>query len=49
MVPHQYESRSEMPMRTAGIAVVSRPTENPVMMLVAAPVSDASAISITGR
>ena len=33
----------------AGRPVVSNPTEIPEMMLVAGPVLDASAISLTGR
>ena len=38
-----------MPMVMAVAAVVSRPTAVPMMMLVAGPVREASAISWTGR
>ena len=36
-------------MAMIGMTVVSRPMEKPVMMLVAAPVSEALAMSRTGR
>ncbi len=40
---------SAMEMVTAVTSVVSKPTAVPLMMLVAGPVLDASAISRTGR
>ena len=38
-----------MPMVRAVAAVVSKPTAVPMMMFVAGPVREASAISLTGR
>ena len=47
--PSQCDARSAMPIVIAVTAVVSKPTAVPLMMLVAGPVLDASAISRTGR
>ena len=47
--PRTNEPTRARPMLMAVIAVVSKPTAVPMMMFVAGPVLDASAISLTGR
>ena len=47
--PSQWLAISAMPIVIAVTAVVSKPTAVPLMMLVAGPVREASAISRTGR
>ncbi len=47
--PRTKDATRAKPMAIAVAAVVSRPTAVPVMMLVAGPVREASAISRTGR
>ena len=47
--PSQWLARRAMAIAMAVTAVVSKPTETPLMMFVAGPVFDASAISRTGR
>ena len=47
--PSQWLAMSAAPMVIAVTAVVSKPTAVPLMMFVAGPVIDASAISRTGR
>ena len=47
--PSRNEATSARPMEIAVSAVVSKPTAVPMMMFVAGPVLDASAISCTGR
>ncbi len=48
-LPSQKLANSAMAIVTAVTSVVSKPTAVPLMMLVAGPVLDASAISRTGR
>ena len=47
--PSQLLTSRAMPIVIAVTPVVSKPTDMPLMMLVAGPVLDASAISLTGR
>ena len=47
--PSQWLAMSAMPIVIAVTKVVSKPTAVPLMMFVAGPVFDASAISRTGR
>ena len=47
--PSQCEAMRAMPIVMAVTKVVSKPTAVPLMMFVAGPVFDASAISRTGR
>ena len=47
--PSQWLAKSAMPIEIAVRKVVSNPTAVPLMMFVAGPVRDASAISRTGR
>ena len=47
--PSQWLANSAMPIVMAVTTVVSKPTAVPLMMFVAGPVLDASAISRTGR
>ena len=47
--PSQWLARRAMPIVIAVTKVVSKPTAMPVMMFVAGPVLEASAISLTGR
>jgi len=47
--PSQLLARSATPIVSAVTRVVSKPTAIPLMMLVAGPVLEASAISRTGR
>jgi hypothetical protein len=47
--PSQCDAMRAMPIAMAVTAVVSKPTAVPLMMFVAGPVRDASAISRTGR
>ena len=48
-MPSQWLAKRAMPIVIAVTAVVSKPTAVPLMMFVAGPVFDASAISRTGR
>src|SRR6266566_8088334 len=47
--PRAYEMRSAPETTMMGNHVASSPTEKPAMMFVAGPVSEARAISLTGR